>query len=88
MLSGLNLPAIEHRSDTLSKPKLSDKSLLKTGAYIDGKWVNADDGSVYPVENPASGEVIAEMAKCGSAETQRAIAAAEAALPAWRSRPA
>ncbi len=72
----------------MSKPDLSDKSLLKTGAYINGKWVNADDGSVYPVENPANGEVIAEMAKCGSAETQRAIAAAEAALPAWRSRPA
>lgn len=67
---------------------ISDKSLLKTGAYINGQWVKADDGSVYPVENPATGETIAEVANCGTAETRRAIEAAEAALPAWRSKPA
>ena len=72
----------------MSRIDIADKSLIKTGAYINGEWVDADDGSVYPVENPANGEVIAEMANCGGAETRRAIAAAEAAMPAWRSRPA
>ncbi|MDZ7642873.1 MAG: NAD-dependent succinate-semialdehyde dehydrogenase [Woeseiaceae bacterium] len=63
---------------------LSDKSLLKTGAYIDGAWIDADDGGTYAVENPANGRKIADVAKCGAAETRRAIEAAEAARPAWQ----
>jgi succinate-semialdehyde dehydrogenase/glutarate-semialdehyde dehydrogenase len=40
------------------------------------------------VFNPADGGKIAQVASCGAPETQRAIAAAQAALPAWRARPA
>ncbi len=67
---------------------ISDKTLLKTGAYIDGQWVDADDGTTYTVENPANGKVIAEVANCGTAETRRAIEAANKALPAWQQKPA
>ncbi|MEX0708156.1 MAG: NAD-dependent succinate-semialdehyde dehydrogenase [Woeseia sp.] len=67
---------------------ISDKTLLKTGAYIDGRWVEADDGTTYTVENPANGKVIAEVANCGTAETRRAIEAANNALPAWQQKPA
>src|SRR5690606_21968644 len=52
---------------------ISDKALLKTKAYIDGKWVDSDSGENYEVTNPATGEVIAEVARCGAAETRRAI---------------
>jgi succinate-semialdehyde dehydrogenase/glutarate-semialdehyde dehydrogenase len=68
--------------------QLTDKDLLKTNAYIDGKWTGADGGDTFAVTNPATGETIAEVASCGTSETRRAIEAADAALPAWRERSA
>ena len=53
------------------KEQLSDGLLLKAGAYIDGGWVSADDGTTLPVVNPSSGSVIAEVARCGTNETRR-----------------
>lgn len=63
---------------------LQNPTLLRTANLIDGLWVGADDGATLSVVDPASGERIAEVPCCGAAETQRAIAAADAALPAWR----
>ena len=63
---------------------ISDKALLQSKAYIDGQWVDSDDGSRYAVSNPATGEVIAEVARCGTIETRRAVEAAEKALLTWR----
>jgi succinate-semialdehyde dehydrogenase/glutarate-semialdehyde dehydrogenase len=64
---------------------LSDPSLLKTRAYIAGQWVDADQGGTYYVINPATNDVIAEVANCGVSETNRAIKAAQSALPLWQS---
>jgi succinate-semialdehyde dehydrogenase/glutarate-semialdehyde dehydrogenase len=55
---------------------LKDPSLLATGAYINGEWIQADSGETLAVTNPSTGEIIAEVAKCGAAETRRAIEAA------------
>jgi len=63
---------------------LKDPSLFRTQAYIDGHWVDADDGSVLTVRNPADGSVLGTVPKMGAAETRRAIEAANAAWPAWR----
>ncbi len=63
-------------------------SLLAQQAYVDGAWIDADSGATFPVTNPATGETIANVPRCGVEETRRAIAAAERALPAWRARPA
>lgn len=68
--------------------KLTKPELLKSSAYINGQWVNADSGAEMPVSDPASGEVITSIAKCGTDETRRAIQAAERALDGWRSRTA
>ncbi len=68
--------------------QLTDGSLLKTQAFVDGKWIDADDGATFAVTNPATGEVIAEVAKCGADETRRAIAAAERAQIGWRQKTA
>jgi succinate-semialdehyde dehydrogenase/glutarate-semialdehyde dehydrogenase len=68
--------------------QLSDQALLKTQAYINGQWVDADSGGTVAVTNPANGEVIAEVAKCSTAETRRAIEAAAQALVDWRQRTA
>ena len=68
--------------------QLTDNGLLKTRAFIDGRWVAADSGATMPVINPASGAAIAQVARCGGAETRRAIEAANRALPLWRRRTA
>jgi succinate-semialdehyde dehydrogenase / glutarate-semialdehyde dehydrogenase len=57
---------------------------LRTGHYIDGEWYDAGAGETYAVRNPATGEVIANVAKGGAAETAQAVAAAAKAFPAWR----
>jgi succinate-semialdehyde dehydrogenase/glutarate-semialdehyde dehydrogenase len=64
--------------------ELKDKGLLKTGAYIDGQWMNSDDNSTLDVDNPATGKVIAQVARCGAAETSRAIEIADKALRPWQ----
>jgi len=68
--------------------KLRDPSLLKTQGYINGEWVAADTGATLPVTNPATGEVIAEVANCGAPETRRAIEVADAAQAEWRNKTA
>ncbi len=65
---------------------LKDPSLLVTKAYLGGAWVDADDGSTFPVLNPARGDVICHVANLGRAETARAIAAAEGAQKEWATR--
>ena len=57
-------------------------SLLRNGHYIGGTWHGSSE--TYPVYNPATGSVIAEVAKGGGAEAQQAVDAAANALPAWR----
>jgi len=66
---------------------LADTGLLKAGAYIDGQWVASDSGDTLDVTNPATGEVIAKVASCGTAETHRAIEAAQVAQIEWRQKP-
>ncbi|CAB3685996.1 NAD-dependent succinate-semialdehyde dehydrogenase [Paraburkholderia rhynchosiae] len=63
---------------------LKDPALLKTHAYLAGEWQGADDGATFEVVNPATGELVATVPRMGTAETRRAIDAANAAWPAWR----
>ena len=65
---------------------LSDAGLLKTGAYIDGKWVEAVSGETFTVDNPVNGDTLATLAYCGADETKRAVDAANAAQPAWAAK--
>lgn len=64
--------------------QLKDSSLFRQKAYIDGRWVDADDGATSPVNNPATGETLGTVPRMGRSETRRAIDAANAALPGWR----
>ena len=56
------------------------------GHFIGGREV-ADDNRPLPVTNPATGEVIRHVAMASKATVESAIAAAEAAFPAWRDTP-
>ena len=67
---------------------LSDPGLLRTQAYINGEWIDADSGETFSVHNPATNEVIADVASVGAAETRRAIEAAEVARHEWAARSA
>lgn len=67
---------------------LKDSTLLHRDAFINGQWVAADSGKTFPVTNPATGEILSQVADLGAAETRRAIASAEAALPEWRAKTA
>jgi succinate-semialdehyde dehydrogenase/glutarate-semialdehyde dehydrogenase len=51
--------------------------------FIDGKWVEADSGRTLGVINPATEEVIADIAYGGRAETRRALEAAHRAMQSW-----
>ncbi|GLO42605.1 NAD-dependent succinate-semialdehyde dehydrogenase [Pseudomonas putida] len=64
--------------------QLKDAQLFRQQAYINGEWLDADNGQTIKVTNPATGEVIGTVPKMGTAETRRAIEAADKALPAWR----
>jgi succinate-semialdehyde dehydrogenase/glutarate-semialdehyde dehydrogenase len=66
--------------------KLSDPSLLKTDAYIDGKWVSSKN--TMSVNDPSNGVCVAKVAKVSVKETNLAIAAAEKALKPWQQKSA
>jgi len=65
---------------------LHDSELFQTGYLVNGEWRRA--AATFDVLNPATGEVLAAVAKAGKAETEQAIAAAERAFPAWRAQTA
>ncbi|MFP8884415.1 gamma-aminobutyraldehyde dehydrogenase [Streptomyces mangrovi] len=52
--------------------------------YIDGEFRDAADGRTTEVVNPATGEVYATAPLSAAADVDAAMAAAEAAFPAWR----
>jgi succinate-semialdehyde dehydrogenase/glutarate-semialdehyde dehydrogenase len=67
---------------------LNDSGLLRQQAYIAGGWCEADNGKSFPVTNPATGEILAQVPEMVAAETRRAIEAAKGAWPAWRRKTA
>lgn len=67
---------------------LRDPELFRQQGCIGGEWQDADSGVTVTVNNPADGLPVGTMPRMGAAETARAIAAAEAAWPAWRERTA
>ncbi|HRH13233.1 MAG TPA: NAD-dependent succinate-semialdehyde dehydrogenase [Azonexus sp.] len=67
---------------------IKNQALLRSTVFLGGNWIAADGGSSISVRDPASGSLLAEVPNCGAAETQRAIAAAAAALPGWSTQTA
>jgi succinate-semialdehyde dehydrogenase / glutarate-semialdehyde dehydrogenase len=72
----------------LASLKLKDSKLLRNQCYVDGQWVDGEGGKTLAVTNPATGELIGTVPNMGAAETRRAVEAANAAWPAWRSKTA
>ena len=67
---------------------LNNKNLLRSRCFLGGGWTDAVTGKTIDVHNPATGELLGTVPCLGREETLQAIAAAEAAWPAWRNRTA
>ena len=67
---------------------LTDPKLLRTQAYVGGRWADADSGATCAVLNPATGERLGTVPEMGAVETRRAIEAARAAFAGWAGRTA
>lgn len=65
---------------------LQDNDLFQTGYLVNGEWHQLN--TTFDVLNPATGEVVAKVAKAGKKETEQAIAAAAKAFPQWRAKTA
>lgn len=65
---------------------IKDSGLLKTDGLINGQWVSGE--SRFAVNDPATGAQLLQVANLGPKDAEAAIAAANAALPAWRSKTA
>lgn len=61
---------------------LTRRDFVAGAALIDGRWQESREGDI--VVDPATGEEIAEVARCGAQEMDIAIAAAERSFSAWR----
>ena len=64
--------------------QLRDTTLFRRQCHVAGAWIDADDGAASAIANPATGEVLGSVPALGAAETRRAIEAAHAAWPGWR----
>jgi succinate-semialdehyde dehydrogenase / glutarate-semialdehyde dehydrogenase len=66
--------------------QLNDPTLLKTDALVNGEWIKG--ASRFDVNDPATGHKLADVANLGPADTEKAIAAANAAWPVWKGKTA
>lgn len=62
---------------------IKNKALLKDQCYINGEWIEANDGSSSEVTNPANSERLGALPNCGTDEAILAISAASEAQKSW-----
>jgi succinate-semialdehyde dehydrogenase/glutarate-semialdehyde dehydrogenase len=60
---------------------------VDTRLYIGGQWRDASSGRTLPVEDPATGEVLREVADAGPDDAAAALDAAVAAQADWAAHP-
>ncbi|XP_057831679.2 succinate-semialdehyde dehydrogenase, mitochondrial [Cryptomeria japonica] len=86
-LSRIGIPYAAHLQRQMSSEailgRLKEKGLLRSQAFIAGKWVDAEDGTTLPVYNPATQELLANVACVGGKETKEAITSANNAFYSW-----
>ena len=72
-----SIPVVENVSQFVAKPRQM---------LINGRWVNAASGKTFPSYNPATGEILAQVAEGDKEDINRAVAAARMAFDkgSWR----
>ncbi|ORX70813.1 aldehyde dehydrogenase [Linderina pennispora] len=64
--------------------KVSDKTLIRSLAYVDGKWVSGASQQMFAVLDPATQQEIGRLPNMDAADTRAAIEAATTAFESWR----
>ena len=64
--------------------QLKDQSLFKQKCFINGEWVNSDNGDTFDVVNPSDLTVVGTMPNASKKETIRAIDAANNSWSDWK----
>jgi aldehyde dehydrogenase (NAD+) len=73
-------PAMEDASEVVRWLEARGRAF---GCYIDGAWTDAAKGA-FETRNPATGELLATVATADADDVDRAVKAAQVALPAWQ----
>ncbi|WP_290697166.1 NAD-dependent succinate-semialdehyde dehydrogenase [Amphritea sp.] len=66
--------------------ELNNVDLLQSQSFINGQWCGAENGKLFLVKNPATGDTIAEVADLDAEDVTKAISAANDAWAGWRAR--
>ena len=64
---------------------MTTTAVMRKQLFINGEWRDASGGKTIEVVNPATEDVIAEVASADRADVDAAVAAARAAFPGWAS---
>ncbi|MCW2616520.1 MAG: Betaine-aldehyde dehydrogenase [Frankiales bacterium] len=83
MTTSTAAPTVESMLATLREGGVVDA----TAIYVDGRWTASEGAGRIEVFSPADEQVIAHVAEGSTADVERAVAAARAALPAWAATP-
>jgi succinate-semialdehyde dehydrogenase/glutarate-semialdehyde dehydrogenase len=73
-----NLPSLK---DILKNP-----SLFQESSFINGSWKNSSKGETFSVNNPATGQIIANVANMDASDATAAIDAASVAFKSWKNK--
>lgn len=63
---------------------MQSSELVKSQAYVDGRWISAASGNTLEVLNPATGEKVGEVPDLSAAEASQAVEAADRAFAGWK----
>ena len=66
-----------------ARAEISDKSLVRSFSYVNGKWCAARSGDAISVTDPATGDFIGDVVSMSAAESAAAVDAAQSAFAAW-----
>ncbi|WP_068115958.1 NAD-dependent succinate-semialdehyde dehydrogenase [Tropicimonas marinistellae] len=66
--------------------EISDKTLVRSFSYIDGRWQASKSGDTFTVTDPATGDPLGDVASLSASESAAAVDAAQAAFSAWAGR--
>ncbi len=67
---------------------ISNQSLFRQQAFINGQWVDASDRQTMPIYNPSTQQLIGHVPVITARQTQETISFAQAAWASWRDKPA
>ncbi|KAG0718783.1 Succinate-semialdehyde dehydrogenase, mitochondrial [Chionoecetes opilio] len=78
------LKLMTQMTSALRGPGVRLASFIHQEGFIGGQWVPAASGKVFPVTNPANGQVVGRVADMGEQDTEAAIDAAHSAFHTWQ----